>query len=141
MGKFCALLAVFTVICCATSLWAEPNFKEGKWEVTAAPEIKGMEGMKIPPQKNFQCLTKKDMVPPDMERGDECKVIEQKVSGDTVSWVMRCKGKDGSGESRGRITYKPDRYDGVVTTITSRPGEDKVEMTTKLSGRYVGPCK
>jgi hypothetical protein len=140
MAKSFALLAVLLILCVTASVYAEPNIKEGKWEITALPEVKGMEG-KIPAQVNSQCITKKEMVPQEPEKGAECKTLEQKVSGDTVTWFMRCTSKDGSGENRGEVTYKGDRFDGVVTMITTRPGEDKMEMKVKLSGKRIGECK
>ncbi len=141
MKKTVLCFAVALLVSVAVSAWAEPNIKEGLWEITATPEVKGMTGMKIPPQKNRQCITKKDTVPQDFEKNPDCKLAEKKISGDTVSWVLKCSGKQGSGESRGKITYKGDGYDGTVTTIMARPGEEKVEMTTRLSGRRIGECK
>jgi hypothetical protein len=141
MNKYVFCFAIVALLFATAAAWAEPNIKEGKWEITATPEVKGMAGMKIPPQVNTQCVTKKDTVPQDFEKNPDCKVIDKKISGDTVSWIVKCSGKEGAGESRGTITYKGDRYDGAVTTITSRPGEEKMEMKIRLSGRRIGDCK
>jgi hypothetical protein len=133
-------LLVITALLVASGVQAEPNIKEGKWEITTVTQVKGMEGMKIPSQTNYECITKKDPVPRGSNNPD-CTVVETKFSGDTVSWLFRCKGQEGFGESRGKITYKADRFDGTVTTVTARPGEEKVELVTRMSGRRVGECK
>ena len=68
-----------------------PNMQEGRWEITTKMEMPGMP-MNMPPMTHAQCLAKEDLVPQSSQSGDECKITNVEVSGDTVTWVMQCKG-------------------------------------------------
>jgi hypothetical protein len=111
------------------------NMKEGLWEVTMTMEMPGM-AMKMPPHTYTHCMTKKDMVPQKQDPGQECKMVKSEVRGDTVSWVMECKTKEGIATSNGRLTYRGNAFDGVV-----KMKHAGTEMTQNLKGRWIGPCK
>ncbi len=135
-----AALAIFLALTWFTcSYAAEPNMKEGLWEITTKTEMKGMPAS-IPPSVMKQCLTKKESVPQDKSPKSNCKMIDQKISGNTVNWTMVCKEKNSTVESRGTITYKGDTFDGVTKTAISAKGTKPQEVTTKMSGRRLGPC-
>jgi len=110
------------------------NMKEGLWEITAKMEMQGMP-MQMPPQTNTHCLTKKDMVPQKAEPGQECKVTKHEVKGDTVTWVMECKSKEGTTVLNGKVTYKGETFDGVV-----KIKQEGMEMTQNLKGKWIGKC-
>ncbi len=111
------------------------NMKEGLWETTVTMEMPGMP-MKMAPHTYTHCLTKKDSVPQKQEPGPECKMIKSEVKGDTVSWVMECKTKEGLATSNGRLTYRGSNYEGVVKMKTAG-----MEMTQNMKGRWIGQCK
>lgn len=140
MRGFFAIFAIILALVwlpCANA--AEPNMNEGLWEITTKVEMKGMQ-VTIPPQVTKQCLTKKESVPQDKEKNPNCKITNQKVSGDTVTWAMVCKEKDGTIESKGMITYKGDKFDGTTnTTIKDKSGKTQ-QVGTKMSGKRLGPC-
>jgi len=110
------------------------SMKEGLWEITMRMEMPGMS-MKMPPQTNTHCLTKKDMVPQKAEPGQECKMIKSETKGDTVSWVMECKTKEGTVVFDGRVTYKGETFDGVI-----KMKQSGMDMTQNLSGKWIGKC-
>jgi hypothetical protein len=116
--------------------------KEGTWEIKG--EIK-MEGLPFPmppiPMTFTQCLTKKDMVPQKKEKNQDCKTIKNETVGNTVSWVMQCKDKNGVTDSTGKITYKGDSFDGTVHTVTKDTKGEKSESTMQMSGKRTGDCK
>jgi hypothetical protein len=126
----------------ATIAVAEPNMQEGTWEIKG--EIK-MEGLPFPmppiPMTFTQCLTKKDMVPQKKEKNQDCKIIKNETVGNTVSWVMQCKDKNGVTDSTGKITYKGDSFDGTVHTVTKDTKGAKSESTMQMSGKRTGDCK
>ena len=124
----------------ASPSFAEPNMQEGKWEITTKVEMQGMP-MAMPATKYTQCITKKDMVPQKPEKNQDCQITNTKVSGDTVSWSMQCKGKEGIVDSSGKITYKKETFDGTMHTTVNSPGSGKMEMTQRISGRRIGDCK
>ncbi len=128
------LLVLFTS---ASFAFADINMKEGEWEITTKMEMTGMP-MQIPPQTNKQCITKQDMLPQNNkpENGD-CKVKNMKTSGGTVSWVIECDSPNGKSSGSGKITYSGNTMKGSIKMKV--PGN--IQMTTKLTGKRIGPCK
>jgi hypothetical protein len=113
-----------------------PNMKPGLWEITTQAK---MQGMTIPPTTITQCLSKDDMVPRagTQAKQQNCKVTDVKVSGDTVTWSMRCKGEGGGVESKGSITYHGDRFEGnIITTV----GGSGMTIRSTMTGRRLGEC-
>lgn len=108
--------------------------KEGQWQITVTMEMPGMS-MKMPPQTQTQCLSRKDVVPYKAEPGQECRLTKSDVKGDTVSWSMECKTKGGPAVFNGTVTYKGESFDGVV-----KMKYEGMDMTQNLKGKWVGPC-
>ncbi len=109
------------------------NMKEGLWEITMTMEIPGMP-MKMPPRTWTQCMTKKNCVPQEDDKG--CKVIKSEVKGDVFTWVIECKNREGTTTGSGRTVYKGDTFDGVI-----KVKQADMEITQKLKGRWIGKCK
>lgn len=122
-----------------SSVFAELNMQDGKWEITTNVEMKGMPPM--PPTKFTQCITRKDAIPQKPENNQDCKVTNTKVSGDTVTWSMQCKSKEGTMDSNGKITYKNDTFDGIVNMNMDGPKTGKMQMIQHMSGKRIGNCK
>jgi hypothetical protein len=123
-------------------LWARgasAEMKEGFWEITSKVEMKGMPS-NMPPTIVKQCITKKDAVPQPKAQNQECKMKDQKVSGDTVTYAMECKMKDGTMETSGRMNFKGDRFDGSTTTTVKTKDQPAMQMSSTMSGKYLGPC-
>ena len=133
------VLVLFTLFFCATMALAE--MKEGLWEMKTTMEMPGMP-MKMPATTTQTCISKNAMVPkPSAQKGQEqeCKVKEQKITGDTVTYAMECTGKGGmSTEITGEMTYKGDAMEGISKMTVKGP--TPMEMSTKVSGKYIGPC-
>lgn len=138
--KICFVLAAGLSILWTGIAFAAPDMQEGMWEMTFETK---MEGMPMAPMKmkHKQCLTKKDMVPQKQEKGQDCKTTNTQMSGDTVSWAIICKDKNGTTEGSGKITYKGNKFDGTMNmTMTSAKGE-KMKMSQKMGGQRIGDCK
>ena len=122
--------------------WAQPNVTEGNWEITTRMEITGMP-MQMPAQTVNQCITKKNLVPeagpPDPDQ--KCTMQDQKISGDTVSWRMQCKGKQGTMDGEGQVKYAGKTYDGTMNARMTQPGGPPMAMKMTFAGRHTGPCK
>lgn len=112
-----------------------PNMKEGLWEITTKTKIPGME---MPPMKHTQCITKNDLVPQSSQPGQECKITETKVIGNTVTWTMQCKTQGEEMKGTGKITYSGDSFEGTI--IISMP-QANMKITTHISGKRIGDCK
>src|SRR5688572_9525102 len=123
----------------ASPALAQPNLQEGNWEITTRMEMPGMP-FQMPPQKHNQCMTKKDYVPDQSSKGQDCKITDQKITGDTVSWKMSCKDKDGTVEGEGKITYAGKSYDGMMMAKMTQKGESHT-MKMNFAGKHTGPCK
>jgi hypothetical protein len=134
-----ALAIILALLWCGGAQAAEPNMKDGLWEITTKIEMKGMPAS-IPPSVTKQCLTKKDSVPGGGEKNPNCKVVDQKVSGNTVAWTTVCKEKEGTVESKGTITYKGDSFDGTTTTVIKDKAHKAQQVSTKMSGKRIGAC-
>jgi len=125
--------------CCMKS--GQPDPKPAPQPLHAGDFLKGM-AMKMPPTTMKQCMTKKDMAPkPEkQEKGQECKMKDQKVTGDTVTYTMECKTAEGSMTTSGKMTYKGDAFDGTTNTTMKTKGQPDMFMTSKMTGKYNGPC-
>ena len=143
MLKRVALAVAIGIFLGGTSALAGVNMHEGLWEITAKMEIEGMP-MKMPPRKHTQCLTNKNMlktmVPKEQAQEEECKITDQKISGNTVTWTMKCSGKDAM-DVTGKTTYHGDTFEGTMTMISNDPGEGKMKMINHVSGKRLGECK
>lgn len=115
-----------------------PSIKEGLWETTVKIDSPGLE-MHFPPFKSTQCITQTDAAPQSSQPGaDSCKVTDQKISGNTVSWTMTCDAsKSGYTSGTGTVTYTGDTFTGKLVI----KGEKDLEFTSNMTGKYLGPCK
>ncbi len=113
------------------------NMNEGRWEITTTMEMANLP-FQIPPMSHTTCLTKNDLIPQDNEqnRDEDCKVTEQSVKGNTVSWTIVCNTDEGKTTSSGTITYKGNSFTGKINM--QMPGTGTVSQ--KLAGRRLGSC-
>ena len=132
------LVAVAMAILWSTSAFAGMNMREGLWEITTRMEIQGMP-MQMPARKHTQCLTKKKVVPKGQNKEEDCKITDRKIRGNTVTWVIKCSGKDAM-KAVGKTTYHGDRLEGTITVTSNDPEEGRMNMTTHISGRRIGKC-
>ena len=139
-AQLVAATAVAAAAFATPALAQQPNLTEGNWEISTKMEIPGMP-FQMPAQKHNQCITKKEFVPDQSDKNRDCKMSDQKVSGNTVSWKMYCKGKDGITEGEGKITYNGGSYDGQMTAKMTPPKGEAMTMKMSFAGKHTGPCK
>ena len=136
MVKRLLLGIFFGVVIFNSAIYAgsELDMQEGQWEITSTVK---MQGMTIPPMTYSQCITKDNAVPQNNSpEQEDCKVSDLKTVGDTVSWMVTCSGQAGNMQSKGRITYHGDRFEGEMTT--EHMG---MVMVTEMQGKRTGPCQ
>ena len=130
--------ALFAVA--STAAFAQPKLEPGEWEFThtmSSPKLPNPQTMTMK-----RCVKKEDAGNPMSWSGKQdrdCKVTPKGTSGDTHTWEMSCPGSGmrGTGKTRvGRGTVESE----MKMSGSSTKGE-KFEMTTKMSGRRLGPCK
>ena len=139
---FGSIVVIVVSFLMSSALFAEPNMQEGMWEIKGEMKIEGMPFPMPPVPLSFtQCLTKKDMVPQKKEKNQDCKTIKNEIVGNTVTWVMQCKDKNGVTDSTGKITYKGDSFTGTVHMVTKDTTGSNSESTLQMSGKRTGDCK
>ena len=128
-----------------TAFAAAPDFKEGEWGVSYRMEVVGMP-FPMPPitTKKTMCLDKNNYVPDNTQQGQDCKVSDQKASGNTVTWTMRCRSQERTIEGQGTITYKDkgERYDGEMNAKMISADNASPAMSYKyvMQGQRLGAC-
>jgi len=124
----------------STLLHADVNMHEGLWKMTVQTQMSGLP-MQIPPTSFTQCITKKDLIPKDQEgKKGKCKITQQNISGNTVSWVMECK-EDATMKAVGRITYHGNTFEGTTDISTVVPKMGTMKMKQQIKGKRIGECK
>ena len=113
---------------------AGSDIKDGLWEMSVKMEMPGMP-MEMPPMKFNQCITKQNYVPHQQEQSKDCKITNNRIDGNTVTWDMKCSGR-GAMTGNGRITYKGNTFTGTMKAVTNG-----MEMTQHMKGRRIGDCK
>lgn len=137
MKKFKTTIPVLLVLTAVAACSSGPNMEDGMWEMTTTMEMEGMPaGMpQLPPMTHRQCLTSDKMIPTQQKRNQDCEVLEQDISGDTVTWKMRCTTGGMVSEMSGSSTYSGDSMEGSSVMTTKG-----MKMTSHVTGKRLGPC-
>ncbi|MBC7781293.1 MAG: DUF3617 family protein [Proteobacteria bacterium] len=144
-----ATKVVATVLCVvsgplyAASAPIAGSFRDGLWEMTIRTDVPGVQSM--PPMNLKRCISAKEIQdlqakasqPPGSE---QCKVLEQKASGNTTSWKIECTGKTKI-KGEGSVTASGDTYSmqSVIAMVT--PEGKAMEIKSNMSGKRLGDCK
>jgi len=128
----------------SVAAFAEPNFTEGQWEVKGEAKLEGMPfPMPAMPFGYSQCITKKDLVPQQQQKDQECTTVSQKIEGSTVSWEVSCKDtKSGSvTDSTGTATYAGATFEATMHSVTTDAKKSKISSAMTMKGKRTGDCK
>jgi hypothetical protein len=68
----------------------------------------------------------------------DCEVKDFKLSGNTATYKMVCKGQHAM-EADSVITFVPNGYKGTTKMAMNREGQ-KMNMTSNYEGKYIGAC-
>jgi len=137
MKKISVVLMVLFLVALAGSAMAQ--LKDGLWEMTTQMEMKGMP-QPMPPATFRQCITKSDPIVKNQDKGYDCKTTSLKISGGTVAYSVECKGQDGTMASTGKNTYTGPAMSGTATISFTMKGQPEMQMTSRMKGKYIGPC-
>lgn len=121
-----------------TNAWGL-DLQDGKYEITSKVEMPGMP-MQPPPVTVTQCLTQQDPVPNQSTGGQQCKIIEMKTEGETVTWKMECSQQDQKMQSTGKMVYYGNRFEGTINTVMG-PRSGNMTITTVINGKRIGACQ
>jgi hypothetical protein len=136
-------VAVFAL---SIAAFAQGPRRDGRWEVKVEREMAGMP-MALPPTTSEQCITPEEAKDPNSAapqvqgrgrgrgRGaQDCKVSDQKIEGNKISWTMKCEGEMAA-TGTGEFVYAGDTYTGTIKMDTGRGA-----MTMKYTGKRLGDC-
>jgi hypothetical protein len=102
------------------------------WNMTTKME---MAGMQMPASTQQVCMKKGETRPESLQQDKNCKVTDQKMVGNKMTWKMVCTGKDAMSGS-GEMTRSADSMNGRM----SMKDKDGDEMTVVYSGKRAGGC-
>lgn len=118
---------------------AAPAFAQGGpddlWDMTTRMEMAGMPGQTMNQQV---CMKKGETSAESFSQDRNCRVTEQRRSGNKLTWKMVCTGADpmtGSGE----MTRSGNSMNGRVQ-MKGKSGGEAVDMTMVYSGKLAGNC-
>ena len=133
---------LFAIVALSLFMYAEPDMKEGMWEITGDMKMEGVpSAMPSVPVNYAQCLTKKDLIPQPKDKNRDCKMISNKIVGNVVTWVMQCKDNKITMESTGTVTYKGESFNSTINNVTTDSGGQKMKSTIHMTGKRTGDCK
>ena len=146
------LAAACAAALCSTAVLAAGPFdgfkgkmKEGLYEMKMDMEMPGMPGgMGKQSHTMQQCVTAKDIEGGKMGGGKDqmpkdCEVKDMKMSGNTASYKMVCKG-DMNMTSDVNMTFTDTGY-RMDQKMTMNQGGQAMNMNSKVESKYLGPCK
>jgi uncharacterized protein YceK len=114
---------------------ASVNMNQGQWEITTTIDMPDMPAAAMKPHTVTSCLSKTDYVPKTNPQQSDCKLVDQKLDGNTVSWGVACKESSG----KGSITYAGDTFSGLMES-TMKQGEKEMTFKMKMDGKRIGDC-
>jgi len=112
---------------------SELDIEDGMWEWTTVME---MSGMSLPPMTYSSCITKEDLIPQESSTEQQCKMIKNKIVGNSVVWKMECSSEAGISTSEGKMTYNSSTAKGEIKITTQG-----MTMISKIKGHRTGGCK
>lgn len=148
------------LLCVALPLSAQ-DLNEGEWEfkskvtVPGLPSLEGFqlpeglqlpEGMQMPTfgrdgvaVVNRNCVTRESLVPPAGPEQQQCKVIDQQISGGRVSWRVECDTDQGRAVGVGEGQYTGTTMRATMQVQALVQGFP-VTSNVVTEGRYLGAC-
>jgi hypothetical protein len=141
-SKFSGVLTLFVGMMVSLASAAQVNMQEGKWEVTTKTKMEGLPfPIPVTPVTVTECLTKEDLVPKAGNKDKHCDVTDQNITGNKVTWKVKCANARGSSEGTGEIIYSGDSYTGKMKTkMTDNKSKQAMTSTITMKGKRIGPC-
>lgn len=121
---------------------AAQTMQPGEWQFTTTMTSPAMQQ----PQTGSvsRCLTKAEADDPASFMGGDnaagCTITRGPSSRGSYSWTIACEKQGVSGT--GKATYDLTSLESEIRmTVALKEGGQKMEMTNRTVGRYLGPCK
>ncbi len=130
---------IIVALTCLTASADAVDMQDGKWEITVQAELEGTS-MKLPPMTYTQCLTSQNIIPMQSESGQQCEFIEKNISGNPITWKMRCTGQGMKMDINGKVTYQNSSFSGNITMRMNYTNGTENVIKQKISGKRIGDC-
>ena len=144
MRRFVWLVLVLSV----SWVWATAalaQMKEGLWEITTADGDGGDEGHARPDAGNDHPAMhhEKGPCPEAAEKGkgpglQNQRPEDQRRHRGPMPWNVQ--ERTAVVQISGKMTYKDNMFEGTSTTNFQGKGRGEMQMTNKMTGKYIGPC-
>ena len=107
------------------------KIKDGLWETTMTSPMTGS-------RTTQECLKDAELDPRAMLEGqDDCRMSEQALQGNTLTFTMVCA--DGNGNAEGRMFVDGDNGGGEITMKFDMGGQ-QMDMTMTFQSSWLGDC-
>ena len=132
---------LFAVLAAASLPAAAQNMQPGQWQFTTTMTSPTMSQPQV--GTISKCVSKAEADdPPGFMGGDNaagCVLTRGASAPGSHSWTIACEKQGVTGT--GKATYDLTRLDSEIRmTVTMKEGGQKIEMTNRTQGRYIGPC-
>ena len=118
---------------------AELDMVDGHWETIVQVQIQG-SNFPVPAIKSSRCLTRDDPVP-NAQSNMRCQVSEQTVSGNDVSWRVRCGDDKATMNGAGKVTYAGESFTGEMDMLVEEnAGDRSMQIKYVLRGTRLRAC-
>lgn len=120
---------------------AGPDIQDGLWEMTMETQMEGLP-VAMPPVAVTvtQCISRNDPVVRDQDAGKNCRVLNQKISGNKVSWEIECTDSEAKVAGKGEMAYSGSTCKGVTKMVMTLKDGEKMTSTIRMKGHRIGAC-
>lgn len=132
---------LFAVLAAASLPAAAQNMQPGQWQFTTTMTSPLMQQPQI--GNISKCVSKADADDPVSFMGGDnaagCHITRGASAPGSYSWTIACEKQGVSGT--GKATFDLTRIESEIRmTVAPKEGGQKIEMTNRTQGRYLGPC-
>jgi len=121
---------------------AAPSINPGDWEYTMKMKIEGL-GIPIPqiPVTFTGCITETNptVETPEMKKAG-CKIVNQKISGNNVTYTGRCVSGDSVMDTNYKMNFQGSSMTGSFDQVRKVSGKVQSTATGTISAKRLGPC-
>ena len=136
------LFALLLAHAWAEPVLAAPSINPGDWEYSMKMKIEGL-GMPLPsiPIKFTGCITQSNptVETPEMKKAG-CKIVNQKISGNTVTYTGRCVSGDSVTDTNYKMNFQGNSMSGTLNQVRKVSGAVKSTATGTITAKRLGPC-
>ena len=119
---------------------AERNIQRGLWEITIQTEMADTRGDALLPDTRTYCIIDQDEIPGIIQQNHTCQITGLKTEGKEASWHMRCRDRGNIIRGMGKITYKGNRFDGIVNLRIMSSGGEPIQLLQRIKGKRIREC-